>query len=196
MQYRHRLSLLVALAIFASSLLSGCTAVVIGGAATGATVAHDRRTTGTFIEDKEILIHAMRLRNADEDLKQRSNIQIDVYNMQVLLTGQAEDQELVARYSQQVAQVARVRKVINEVEIGAEGTWSDATADSYLTSKVKLAIFDVGIEGFDPLRVKVTTSLGTVYLMGLLTPAEADAVTEKVRFISGVRRVVRLFEYI
>jgi osmotically-inducible protein OsmY len=54
----------------------------------------------------------------------------------------------------------------------------------------------VGIQGFDPLRVKVTSSLGTVYLMGLLTPEEADAVVEKVRYISGVKRVVRLFEYI
>jgi len=196
MKYRISLPVSLLLIAISSGLLSGCTAVVVGGAATGATIAHDRRTTGTFIEDKEILIEAMRIRNADEDLKQRSNIQIDVYNMQVLLTGQAEDSALVGRYSDQVARIARVRKVLNEVSIGAEGTWSEATSDAYLTSKVKLALFDVGIDGFDPLRVKVTTSQGTVYLMGLLTPAEADAVTDKVRYLSGVKRVVRLFEYI
>jgi osmotically-inducible protein OsmY len=54
----------------------------------------------------------------------------------------------------------------------------------------------VGIEGFDPTRVEVTSSQGSVYLMGLLTQPEADAVTEKVRFVSGVKRVVKLFEYI
>jgi osmotically-inducible protein OsmY len=86
--------------------------------------------------------------------------------------------------------------VFNEVAIGAESTWGEATADAYLTTKVKLALFDVQIEGFDPTRVKVTSSQGSVYLMGLLTPTEADAVTEKTRFVSGVKRVVKLFEYI
>ncbi len=84
----------------------------------------------------------------------------------------------------------------NEVTVGAEGTWSEAAADTLLTSRVKVELFNVGIQGFDPLRVKTTSSLGTVYLMGLLTPEEADAVVEKVRYISGVKRVVRLFEYI
>jgi osmotically-inducible protein OsmY len=180
----------------AASLLGGCTAAVVGGAAAGASVVHDRRTMGTVIEDKEILIKALRLRNADEDVKRRSNIEITVYNLQVLLTGQAESTDVVTRFRNQVAQIPRVRKVIDEVTIGAEGTWSEATADAYLTSRVKLALFDLGIEGFDPLRVKVVTSQGTVYLMGLLTPTEADAVTDKVRYISGVKKVVRLFEYI
>ena len=59
-----------------------------------------------------------------------------------------------------------------------------------------IRLTDIDIDDFDPTRVNVTSSAGSVYLMGLLTPAEADAVTEKVRFISGVKRVVRLFEYI
>jgi len=191
---RHRLALLgIAMA---ASLLGGCTAVVVGGAAAGASVAHDRRTVGTVIEDKDILLKAFRLRNDDEDLKRRSNIEITVYNLQILLTGQAEDAAVVARFRDELAKIPRVRKVIDEVTIGAEGTWGEATSDAYLTTRVKLALFDVGIEGFDPLRVKVVSSLGTVYLMGLLTPSEADAVTDKVRYISGVKKVVRLFEYI
>ena len=48
--------------------------------------------------------------------------------------------------------------MFNEVMIGAENTWGEATADAYLTSRVKVALFDVGIEGFDPVRVKVTNS--------------------------------------
>jgi len=179
--------------LLAAALLGGCAAAVVGGAAAG--VAHDRRTTGTIIEDKEILLRAMRMRNADETLKQRTNIGIDVYNMQVLLTGQAENAGLVRSFQEKVAGIPRVRKVFNEVQIGAEGTWGEATSDTLITSKVKLAIIDVGIEGFDPLRVKVVTSQGIVYLMGLLSNSEADAVTEKVRRVSGVKRVVRLFEY-
>jgi osmotically-inducible protein OsmY len=159
-------------------------------------VAHDRRTTGTVIEDQEILVRAMNLRNADERLKEQSNISIDSYNLQVLLTGQAENAGIVEAFSQRVAKIPRVRSVFNEVSIGPEATWGETTSDAYLTSRVKFALLDVGIEGFDPTRVEVTSSQGSVYLMGLLTPTEADAVTEKVRFVSGVKRVVKLFEYI
>ena len=179
-----------------ASLLGGCAAAVVGGVAAGASVAHDRRTTGTIIEDKEILLGAMHLREADVELKQRGNVNIDMYNLQVLLTGQAEDADLVHRFRQQVGALPRVRNVFDEVYIGAESTWGEATADAFLTSKVKLALFQLDIEDFDPTRVKVTSSLGSVYLMGLLTRAEADAVTEKVRYVSGVKRVVRLFEYL
>jgi len=191
-----RRTLAIIFVLFTASLLGGCAAVVVGGTAAGASVAHDRRTVGTVVEDKEILLRAMRVRGDDPDLTQRSNIDITVYNLQVLLTGQAESSDLVARFAQQVAKIARVRKVIDEVTIGAEETWGEASGDAYLTTRVKLAIFDVGIEGFDPLRVKVVSSQGTVYLMGLLKPEEADAVTDKVRYISGVKKVVRLFEYI
>jgi osmotically-inducible protein OsmY len=176
--------------------LSGCGAVVVGGAVTGAAVVHDRRTTGTVVEDQGIFLQAITLRGEDEALQQKSNINIDVYNLQVLLTGQAENAPLVESFAQKVATIPRVRKVFNEVTIGAESTWSESTADAYLTSKVKIALFDVELERFDPTRVKVTSSLGTVYLMGLLTPTEADAVTEVVRFVSGVKKVVRLFEYV
>ncbi len=192
---RHSILLLLSLVLI-TCLLGGCTAMMIGGAAAGAVTAHDRRTIGTFIEDKEIQIKALRILHSDEEFQQLSNIAITVYNLQVLLTDQAANAEIVTRFADKVARIPRVRKVYNEVNIGAENTWSDAATDAYLTSQVKLALFNVGIEGFDPLRVKVTSSNGTVYLMGLLTPDEADAVTEKVRFVSGVRTVVKLFEYI
>jgi len=177
--------------------LSGCAAVVVGGAAaTTATVAHDRRTTGTFVEDQEIFLRALSMYNGDEELGRKSKISISVYGMQVLLIGQAENMEIVESFRQRVATIPRVRTVFNEVAVGAESTFSESTSDAYLTARVKVALFDVRIKGFDPTRVKVSSSLGSVYLMGLLTPTEADAVTEKVRFVSGVKRVVKLFEYL
>ena len=191
-----RLSIRLFLALLVMSFLSGCAAVVVGAGTTGATVAHDRRTTGTYVEDKAILLKALQMRSQDETLQKNSNISIEVYNLQILLTGQALDADIVARFRDRLTQIDRVRHVYNEVTVGAEGTWSEAAADTYLTSRVKVEMFSVDIQGFDPLRVKVTSSLGTVYLMGLVTPEEADAVVEKVRYISGVKRVVRLFEYI
>ena len=177
-------------------MLGGCGAVVIGGAVATANVAHDRRTAGTLVEDQKILLEAISMRDADDALKKQANVGIDVFNLQVLLTGQAENFEVVEAFRQRVARIQRVRAVFNEVTVGAESTWSEATADAYLTARVKVALFSVKIDGFDPTRVTVTSSQGSVYLMGLLTPTEADAVTEEVRFVSGVKRVVKLFEYI
>ncbi len=180
----------------AATLLHGCAAVIVGGAATGAVVVHDRRTTGTMVEDQEIYVTALQIQRDNPDILEQSKISVTPYNLHVLLTGQAASDEISQRYAELVARIPRVRKVYNEVVTGAQSTWSDAAADTYLTSKVKTALLDVGIEGFDPLRVKVTSSLGSVYLMGLLTRQEADAVTEKVRYVSGAKRVVKLFEYI
>jgi len=194
--HTSRISLHILIALVITSLLSGCAAVVVGAGTTGATVAHDRRTTGTYVEDKAILLKALQMRSQDEVLQKNSNISIEVYNLQILLTGQAIDADIVAHFRDKLLKIDRVKHVYNEVTVGAEGTWSEAAADTLLTSRVKVELFNVGIQGFDPLRVKVTSSLGTVYLMGLLTPEEADAVVEKVRYISGVKRVVRLFEYI
>jgi osmotically-inducible protein OsmY len=180
--------------VLLASLLSGCPAMVVGGVAQTAAVAHDRRTTGTYIEDQEIEIRAFRLLQDNPAIKDRSNISTTSYNLSVLLTGQAADAQTSARFAELVAKLPRVKRVHNEVVVSAETNIADDSNDSYITSKVKLALFDVKVKGFDPTRVKVVTSKGVVYLMGLLTPAETDAVVENVRRISGVKRVVKVIE--
>ena len=176
--------------------LSGCAAVVVGGAVTGAKVAHDRRTTGTFVEDQEIFLRAISMYTNDKALSEKSNIDISVFNMQVLLIGQTENMEIAESLRQRVATIPKVRAVFNEVVVGPEATFGESTSDAYLTAQVKVDLFKVKLKGFDPTRVKVSSSQGSVYLMGLLTPTEADAVTERVRYVSGVKRVVKLFEYL
>jgi osmotically-inducible protein OsmY len=180
--------------VLLASLLSGCPTMIVGGAAQTAAVAHDRRTTGTYIGDSEIEISAFRLLQQNPDIKDRSNISTTSYNLVVLLTGQAADEQTSARFAELVARLPNVKRVHNEVVVGPETGIADDSSDAYVTSKVKLALFEVKVPGFDPTRAKVVTSQGVVYLMGLLTPAESDAVVEKVRRVSGVKRVVKVFE--
>jgi osmotically-inducible protein OsmY len=116
--------------------------------------------------------------------------------MVVLLTGQAANESLRRKAEQLTAGVERVRRVVNEIEIGSISSLGEDSRDVALTSEVKLKLSGVDIPDFDPLRVKVVTERGTVFLLGLITKQEGDAVTEVVRHISGVRRVVRVFEYI
>ena len=177
--------------------LNGCTAVVVGGAAaTGVLVAHDRRTSGAIVNDQEIELNAYGLLNDHPDIKERSHISVTSYNMRVLLTGETESAELARRFASLVSQLAHVRSVYNEVSEDARAGLWDETEDTYLTSKVKLSLFNVEVDGFDPSFVKVVTSRGTVFLMGLVTTDEGRSAVEIVRGLSGVRRVVEVFEYI
>ncbi|MES9847323.1 MAG: BON domain-containing protein [Candidatus Thiodiazotropha sp.] len=177
-------------------ILQGCAAAVVGGAAATAAVAHDRRTTGTIVEDQSIELKIYDLMSKDSRFKQQSSIHVTSYNLVVLLTGQAADQALRSKAEQMASSVDRVRRVVNEIEIGSTSTLVENSRDAALTTEVKVRLAKVQIPGFDPLRVKVVTERGAVFLLGLITKKEADAVTDVVRHISGVRRVVRVFEYI
>ena len=184
--------LTLSLSIAALSLLSGCAAVVLGGAVGGGVLlAEDRRTVGTVTEDQGIEVKASsrigeRVRDA--------HINVFSFNRQILLTGEVrnaaarEDAERIARA------VENVRGVYNELQVGANTALSVRTNDAYLTSKVKARFVDG--QKFSPVHVKVVTENAVVHLMGLVKRAEADAATEVARTTGGVNKVVRLFEYL
>ncbi|MCG7964897.1 MAG: BON domain-containing protein [Candidatus Thiodiazotropha sp. 'RUGA'] len=182
--------------ILAALTLQGCAAAIVGGAAATATIIHDRRTTGVIVEDQSIELKSYDVLKKDPMIKEQTNISVTSYNMVVLLTGQASNENLRRKAEQLVTGVDRVRRVVNEIEIGSTSSIGEDSRDVALTSEVKLKLSSIDIPGFDPLRVKVVTERGTVFLLGLITKQEGDAVTEVVRHISGVRRVVRVFEYI
>jgi osmotically-inducible protein OsmY len=187
----------VTLALFLVVIMQGCTPAVVGGVvATGAMVAHDRRATGINMEDQNIELKALHLRLQDEELKNHSKVSATSYNLVLLLTGQAETEELRQRNEDIVSTIPSVKRVVNEIEVGSLANMGEKSNDFYITSKVKVKLFNVKLQGFDPTRVKVVTERGSVYLMGLLTEQEADAVVEVVRYVSGVKRVVKVFEYV
>jgi osmotically-inducible protein OsmY len=190
-------SILPAIAILSIvALIQGCAGVVVGGAAATATAIHDRRTLGVFIEDQSIEFKAAEAIAADQTLSASSRINVTSYNMVALITGQTGNQALKARAEQLVADVDRVRRVVNELEIGSTASLGERTRSAALVAEVKFKLTGIDLSDFDPLRVKIVAERGVIYLMGLLTPAEADAVTDMVRHISGVRGVVKVFEYI
>jgi len=186
---------LLAVGVFAGTL-QGCAPLVVGGAATGASVAHDERTTGTVVEDESIELKAVHDLRADVVLDAQSHLNITSYNNIVLLTGETPTKELRDRAEKIVAGVEKVRRVHNEITIGEPTTMLARSTDTLITAEVKTSLLSVkGIEHFDPTRVKVVTEAGVVYLMGLLTRTEGDAVAETVRQARGVERVVKIFEY-
>jgi osmotically-inducible protein OsmY len=183
----------IALVGVALSQLPGCAATVVGGAAAGTAVALDRRTAGVFVSDQEIELRALnRLRDAFP--QKTDNISATSYNRQVLLTGQVPDEATRTRATDVVKGIPDVRTVFNELTVsGVTSLTSDAN-DVALTGTVKTRLLrDERVPG---TKIKVVTEAGVVYLMGLVSQAEAEVATDIARTTSGVVKVVTLFEYI
>ncbi len=178
-------------------LLNGCTAAVVGGAtAAGVNIAHDRRTTGTYIDDEGIELKAGAEIRKEKELSQQIHINIISINGVVLLVGQAPTEALRQQAGSITQGIEKVRLVHNEMTVAAPNSMMTRSSDSYITTKVKSSLFGIEQEGMDPTRVKVVTENGTVFLMGLLYHAEADAVAVKASQVDGVQTVVKLFEYL
>lgn len=177
-------------------VLSGCAPVVVGGAATTASVAHDRRTTGSVVEDQAIEVRIYSDLHEDADIDRQTHINVTSYDGIVLLSGEAPSEALRTRAGQIARDTEKVRRVHNEIQIAAPSSMMTRSSDSWVTTKVKSSLFGVKIDGFDPSRVKVVTENGTVFLMGLVSQAEAAAATDQARQVGGVQRIVKLFEYL
>lgn len=187
---------LIGAALLALSL-NGCAGLLVSGTAMAVSVAHDRRTTGRVVDDQTIELKLYDALNAK--LPPGNRISVTSYNGTVLLTGEAVSE--TARW--QAENIARrlgeppVRMVHNELVIGSPISLSVQSSDALLTTKVKTALFQIShIPGFDPTRVKVVTSQGVVYLMGLVRTNEADAAANIASQVGEVRQVVTLFELI
>lgn len=178
-------------------LLGGCFAAVVGGAAVGARAAHDRRDFGSYVDDKRIYLGAYDTLNKDKELALKNRVVIVVYDGVMLLVGEVRTTELKQRAERLVSGFEGTRRVVNELAIEEpEGFWS-RRRDNTISLHVKTALFDLtSLEGFDPTRVNVTTAHRVVYLMGKVTREEDEAVTGIARDVSGVEKVVKLFEYL
>lgn len=173
--------------------LHGCAAVVVGGAATAVMVADDRRKTGVYLEDEEIELRGMdRMRGS---FPQASvSVSITSYNHNVLLTGQVPDEATKAKVEEEVKRIPNVRTVYDELSISGVPSFTSEANDSAITSKVKTRLTDGKGVSFN--HVKVVTEAGVVYLMGLLTHAEADEAAHIAANTGGVTKVVKVVEYI
>ena len=183
--------------ILSSLLLSGCVPVVlVGGAAATATVVHDRRTAGSIVEDQAIELRVKNALRKDGEIADQTHINVTSYNGIVLLSGEAPSQTLRTRAGKLARDSEQVRRVHNEIQIAAPSSSMTRSSDTWLTTKVKTSLVGVDIKGFDPSRVKVVTETGTVFLMGVIYHKEADAIVVKTQQVSGVQRIVKLFEYL
>jgi len=186
------------LAVFAavtavSTLLAGCAPVLVAGAVGGAALmATDRRSAGAQVDDSSIELKIAN--NIGAGFGDRVHVNVTSYNGIVLLTGEVPTQDTMKSIVEIARTTPKVRTVDNELLIGPASNLESRTDDSYITAKVKSRFVEAN--KFSATHVKVVTERQVVYLMGLVTHAEADAATQIAATTSGVTRVVKLFQYI
>ena len=173
--------------------LQGCATAVVSGAATGASLAHDRRSTGAVIDDQGIEFKASYTLFNNKEIYDQSHINTTSFNGVVLITGETPSEDLKQKVTTEIKAINRVRRIHNELIIAAPSSLPSRSSDTWITSKIKTKLAaDMEI---DPFYIKVITEHGIVYLMGLVSHAEANKAIAIVTQSAGVQRVVKIFEY-
>lgn len=179
------------LAVVFATQLTACFPLVVGGAAAGGVMAADRRTSGIYIEDQNIELKASK--KMETNLGEYAHVNVTSFNRNVLLTGEVPDAAAKVKAESLAKEITNVRAITNEIAVGPKSSIGSRSNDSFITSKVK-GLF-VTENKFQANYVKVVTENSVVYLMGLVTQAEADAAAEIARNTDGVTKVVKVFEY-
>jgi osmotically-inducible protein OsmY len=185
------LAALAAVTVANTMLLGGCAAVVVGGAAVGtAMVATDRRTSGTQLEDQNIELKA--ITRISDTVGDRGHVNVTSYNRMVLLTGEVASEADRTALEQAVGRIEGVRSIVNELAVMGSSSFTARSNDTVLTSMVKASFVDA--KDLQSNAFKVVTERATVYLMGRVTEREAARAAELARGVSGVQKVVRVFD--
>ncbi|WHZ19601.1 MAG: hypothetical protein OJF55_001750 [Rhodanobacteraceae bacterium] len=172
------------------------TALVLLAAALAACSAFTpRRGFNRVLNDRNVQITAQRALDDDPQLSGRAHIGTSVYNGVLLLIGEASTEEVKQRAEADVTGYEGVQRVVNLIDVMPLQSVARSMRDASLTAAVKTSLLHIDMKGFDPGRVAISTAHGKVYLMGLVSHAEADAVVKQARSVAGVQQVVQVFEY-
>jgi osmotically-inducible protein OsmY len=172
--------------------LQGCIEMAIGTAVMGTLAATDRRTFGAQTEDKAIAVKGET--RIPRLVGSAGHVNVTSFNRRVLLTGEVQDEAMKAAVEREVSVIEGVQSIVNELAIAGPSSFTSRSNDTLITGKVKASFVDA--KDLYANSIKVVTERGIVYLMGRVTQREGDKAAEVARGVSGVQKVVKIFEYI
>jgi osmotically-inducible protein OsmY len=190
-QLKRQTLKLIALGVGASTL-SGCFPLVAGGMAGGALVIADRRNPGTQAIDRGIQLEAESF--LTKKYGNNIHVNVSVFNRRVLLSGETRTEAIKTSVEADVKNMKNVTTVFNEMVAAPISGLSARANDSYLTTRIKGAF--VATEGVPSNSMKVITEASKVYLMGIVTDAEANRAVDIARSVPGVKQVTKVFDII
>lgn len=188
LQMRHTLLL------FLLATLSGCASMLAPMSETPTDQDHGKRTFGAKVEDHNIERKTkINLYRSAPNIRDDGKVKVISINGNVLLVGEVADQTLQQDAGKIAKQIRHVRSVHNEVAVREKASVFSNISDTWITTKTKTRLLLASqVPG---RRTKVVTRRGVVYIMGLMTKAEADAVVKRVQRVYGVQKIVKIIEY-
>ncbi len=185
---------LLPLVIPCSLMLSGCIpAAIVAGATAGGAVVYDKRPLKTMNKDHRAEQIAEYRLTHDTLIDKKCHISVATYYGIMLLVGQAPTAELKTRAYNMVKNIPNISRLYDEVTVSEPSPLATRTHDAWITSKARSKMLLQS--GLRSTEIKVLTENGTVYLMGRVSHKQADLAANVVRRISGVKKVVKVFEY-
>ncbi len=158
-------------------------------------IGEDRADTGPgdFLNDVHMATAiGVNIKKAEPELE-KSHINVNVYNSVVLLTGEVPNAQLKKLAGETARKFNRVRIVHNELQERNNTSLISRANDTLITKKIQVKLrIDEDVKGRD---IKIITEDSVVYMMAIITKAESDRAVNLARETSGVRRVVKIFEY-
>lgn len=178
------------LGIALAAQLAACSPVgmAVGAGATVANMAMEERGLGNAVRDNVIWTDINgRMLNKDPKLFQNVNLQ--VHEGRVLLTGFVQRPEDRVEATRIAWEPDGVREVINNVKLGRTRDFGDYSQDEFLVQEINVKLLldrDIRQSNYS-----VDCIRSTVYLMGIArTQAELQRVIDHVRDVPYVRAVV------
>jgi osmotically-inducible protein OsmY len=181
------------LTLFALLLLQSCAGLIIGAGMSAVSVAHDRRTIGTQVDDTTTASRISFAMLNDAAIKEQTNISIQVFNGTALLVGQAPTQELMQHAGKLASSVKNVKKLHNQIRLGSPIPANIVANDVWLASKIKTKL--IADKRIDGLHIEIEVENGEVFLMGLVSEKESIIAVDITRNVKGVKQVIKAFEY-
>jgi osmotically-inducible protein OsmY len=181
------------LILSATLLLQGCAGLIIGAGMGAVSVAHDRRTIGTQVDDTTTASRIAFAMSNDTAIKEQTNISVQVFNGTALLVGQAPTQVLIQQAEKLVSSVKNIKKLHNQIRLSSPISASIVANDVWLASKVKTKL--IADNRIDGLHIEIEVENAEVFLMGLVSEKESIIAVDITRNIKGVKQVIKAFEY-
>ncbi|WP_175624225.1 MULTISPECIES: BON domain-containing protein [Oxalobacteraceae] len=194
-RYMHAVKRPVAMVLLGSAMvfsLQGCFGVIAGGVVAGTLAATDRRTLGAQTEDKSIAVKGEIA--IPKVVGDAGHVNVTSFNRKVLLTGEVPSEAAKEAAAREASRIEGVQSVVNELAVSGASGFGSRSNDTLITGKVKASIVDN--RTLYANSIKVVTERGIVYLMGRVTEREGDLAANIARGVSGVQKVVKVFEYI
>ncbi len=170
--------------------LTGCVAAVVVGAAG---MVYDRRSVSVLEADAR-LFHVIHTAIVTNPQFRESRVLVTSFNKVVLLVGQVSSPSLRIMAEQTARKAPGVYRIYNELTVGYPIAMTQRTQDSWITSQVRSQMLTK--KGLGSGSIRVVSENGVVYLMGIVTPEQANLAVDVARRIDGVVKVVKIFQYI